>query len=188
MKKPLLVLVIVASLLALPAPAAGDDGGGFILVGADAAYVDFTHSESCHVSVGLVSAKMVIYFNPFQIVRPHADLEVKLMGDCGDDVGVVGTVGEPRAGIVKLRSAFVDTIAVPLDSGLTAIVDLEWQAEGPIRRELVREPGMLAFHRTRDAVVDGTVTIKDGNATLFDVSSEDDGWAAVITHYTEIQY
>lgn len=188
MKKPILILTLLASLLALPAPAGAQQSSGFLMVGTDAAYADFTHGEDCNVFVGYVWADMVVYFSPFQIVRPHSDLAVTLTGDCGDFEGVVGTVDDTRAGIVTLESAYVDTIDVPLGGGLIAEVDLTWTATGPVRTEWVRQPGMRAFHRTRDAVVAGTVTITSGGTDVFTVTGADEVGEARITRYNEIQW
>lgn len=90
--------------------------------------------------------------------------------DCGaltGAVGVVGTVGHPDAQIARLDSASVEGIEVPIDvptsytgGVITAMVDLDWTADGPVHRLNFSDEHGWSHHRTRAAEVSGSVAIE----------------------------
>ena len=188
MKKLLLVSMVLLLVFAFAAPGSADPNHeGFVLANTDAAYVQFSDG-GCDVFVGYVWAKTLKYFGQPGAIHPHTDVDVKVT-DCAEweSEGVKGTLDDPDAGIVKLESAFVHGIVVPLDSGYTAVVYLDWEAKGDKYKQQFAEPGMRANHQTRDADAVGTVTIVNGATTLKTFNVPADGYWSIITHYTEIQ-
>jgi uncharacterized protein (DUF39 family) len=188
MKKLLLISMVVLLVLAFATPGSAEPPTGFVMTGTDAASAEFA-DDGCDVFVGYVWAKRVRYFATGEVVSPHSDVDVKLSGTCGTMSGTYGpVVGNPLTEIVKLESAFVDGIVVSLDSGYTAVVDLEWTATGDVYKVKHNEPGMRASHQTRDATVTatGTVTIMDGTEALLTFGT-DDLYSSIITHYNEVQ-
>lgn len=189
MKKLFLILTVLLVMFGLMAPAWAEPNGppdGFILKDTDAAYAEFM-KDGCSVFVGYVSGQLKFFGEPGGFA-PHSDLEVKLSGDCSPTEGVVGTLGDPLAGIVELDSAFVAGIAVPLADGRTATVTLKWAATGETIRWNVTAPGMNARHKTRLADLTGSVVLSDGWSF-----GDEDIWHGEeldhprITHYGEIQ-
>ena len=207
-----LACMTVMAVLAIPAVGAAPGNGNgsgtpqggppaFLLAKADAAYATFASDEFpgfpyCQISVGYVSAHHVKYFGG-ELVRPHSDLEVRF-DDClpyTGNRGVVTTVDHPNASFVKLESAVIDSIEVPILPFITATVDLTWTATGPTVIERYRDSGGHATHRSRAADVSGTVTIDIvlGNGTTRLTFTEANLLTAdppeiwpKITHYTEL--
>lgn len=200
MKRLLLVWIVSLLVVALAGPALSEDESpGFVMTGADAAYANFLDGE-CNVEVGYVWAKRVKYFHG-ETVRPHHDIQVRLTGACpgfaipadGFLDGVENLTGYP-SGIVKLVSADAtglepgDAGIVIFDevTGVSAVVDLTWTAEGDVYTEVFREPGLRASHRTVDATVVGTVEVAGlGTFTVADHLRMGE-YAPRITHFSTI--
>ena len=188
MKKLLLISMVLLLAFAFATPSSAEPPTGFVMTGADAAYAEFSH-DGCDVWVGYVWAKRVRHFETGEVRSPHADVDVRLSGSCGEMYGTSGqVVDNPATEFVKLESAFVHGITLPLNATYTVVVDLEWTATGDVYTQTFNEPGMRASHRTRDAVVapGGTVTILDGE-TLVSTFGTGVLCYSIITHYNEIQ-
>lgn len=199
-------LLLATGVAAVPGSASAQDGG-FLMLGADAAYASFEGAapadDNCYVSVGYVRAAVVFYFGG-DVVRPHSDLEVRF-DDCGaltGAVGVVPMVGNPAGSMVRLESAAVDQVDVPIEvpgsssfaGSVNAIVDLEWTATGQ-RHWLTFSDGFgSSWHRTRAADVVGTLTIEvdEQEWTVFDESAVVEfglpDLLPQITRYSEIYF
>jgi hypothetical protein len=190
----LVVALAVAMAMAAPAPASAAPNGppdGFILQDTSGAYVEF-EDDGCNVFVGYVSTDRLKFFGVPGGFQPHSDLEVTLTGTCSA-TGVVNTLNHSQAEFVELESAFVDGIAVTLDDGSVATVNLTWTAKGEIIRWSDHAPGMIARHQTKlaDIGVTGSVVISGSISLTVDPShvvfGEGELDAPRITFYDEIQ-
>ena len=169
-------------------PAAAEDERGFMLIGTDAAYADYSlYLEDFggpgvdyifEVWTGYVYAKLLRY-DDGEIVMPHTDVGVQVClfeatdpNGCFSSAtpmleGVVGPTeyGDGYASIVKLASAEVVEIDVPVAraDGLSAVVGLtlEWTATGDIIREVTKTPTDRTISKTRLAEATGSITLSD---------------------------
>lgn len=185
----LLIAVVSLFALTLPLGAGADPPQGFVMTGADGAYVVF-EQDGCQVNVDYVYADMVRYFFDRQIVRPHSDVEVRLAGTCGDLAtpmkGVTPAMGDPDAVFVTLESAVLDGFEVTVEDAdgatHTAVVELRWEGVGDTWTETTHTATTHFAGRFRFAAVTGTVTVGDLVVDETDISE-----SPFIVHYNETQ-
>lgn len=183
----ILVLVMAATLVStIGTGVAGAESSvtdGLLLIGTDAAYVQFDAAvDDCHgltASVGFVEADGLQ--SPLGSGQPHfhsdvgVDINVYAYAElpgCGDSSlllsGVEGIYDPDRVDFATLESASLDGFDLFLtgneeenDVTVSVTLDLDWTAVGDVftdTNETPGTPGSHSSHRSVDAVVDGSVT------------------------------
>jgi len=185
----------LAALIAMPASAVGPStpigpgGPSLVLTGADLAYAWFDADiDGCtadvFVSYGVID---MVRYSGGVVEKPQSDVYLHLNG-CGYNNydGVEPALGASNVEMVSLESASLNEFVIDDgQTGMNAVVTIDWEAEGPWYIEVFNDEYGRATHKTKDAEVSNFSITVDGEPLQLTLSGEE---LPVLTHYNEVVY